>query len=37
MNDRKPVIGLLPLYLELYDRSSPEMRPGIEGFYQKAA
>jgi L-arabinose isomerase len=37
MNDRKPMIGLLPLYLELYDRSSPEMRPGIERFYQKAA
>jgi L-arabinose isomerase len=37
MSIRKPVIGLLPLYLELYDRSSPEMRPGIEGFYKNVA
>ena len=25
-------IGLLPLYVELYDKSSPEMRPGVEAF-----
>jgi L-arabinose isomerase len=37
MSIRKPVVGLLPLYLELYDRSSPEIRPDIEGFYKKAA
>ena len=33
----KPVIGFLPLYLELYDRSSPEVRPAMEDFYKKAA
>ena len=37
MSVRKPVVGLLPLYLELYDKSSPELRPTIEGFYKKAA
>ncbi|MDR1566388.1 MAG: hypothetical protein LBS48_03775 [Treponema sp.] len=37
MKNGKPVAGLLPLYIELYDRSSPEMRPGIEKFYRKAA
>jgi L-arabinose isomerase len=36
MNNRMPIVGLLPLYLELYDKSSPEMRPNIEGFYRKA-
>lgn len=25
-------IGLLPLYVALYDTSSPEMRPEIEGY-----
>ena len=25
-------VGLLPLYIELYDKSSPEMRPGVEAF-----
>ena len=34
---RKPRVGLLPLYLYLYDQSNPEIRPDIEGFYQKAA
>ena len=30
----KPLkIGLLPLYVALYDTSSPEMRPEIEGYY----
>ena len=33
----KPKIGLLPLYIELYDRSNPEVRPEIEAFYKKAA
>jgi len=29
----KPKIGLLPLYLELYDRVLPEARPQIDNFY----
>lgn len=29
---RKPKIGLLPLYLELYDNAMPEVRPGIDEF-----
>lgn len=29
----KPKVGLLPLYLELYDRVLPQMRQRIEGFY----
>ena len=29
---RKPRIGLLPLYLELYDNAMPEIRPRIDGF-----
>jgi len=37
MSISKPVIGLLPLYLELYDRSSPEVRPEIESFYKRTA
>ena len=28
----KPKIGLLPLYLELYDRTMPEVRPAAEVF-----
>lgn len=32
-----PKIGLLPLYLELYDRCSPEIRPRIDAFYSKIA
>ncbi|MBN1671936.1 MAG: hypothetical protein JXR37_12935 [Kiritimatiellae bacterium] len=32
MTSRKPKIGLLPLYLELYDRSSPKMRERVERF-----
>ncbi|MCK4416840.1 MAG: hypothetical protein KAV99_01575, partial [Candidatus Latescibacteria bacterium] len=31
---KKPKIGLLGLYLELYDHSMPEIRPGVEKFYQ---
>ena len=30
-------IGLLPLYIELYDRASPAARPRIEGFYAAIA
>ena len=37
MGVKKPVIGLLPFYLELYDRSNPEIRPAIEGFYKTVA
>lgn len=33
---RKPKIGLLPLYVELYDITSPGARPGIEKAYQTA-
>lgn len=29
---RKPKIGLLPFYLELYDRAMPEVRPRIDAF-----
>lgn len=34
---RNPKIGLLPLYVELYDRSSPECRPTIEATYTNTA
>ena len=30
-------IGLLPLYIELYDQSTPEMRPRIERFAESIA
>ncbi|MGB9587911.1 MAG: hypothetical protein ACPL7O_06980 [Armatimonadota bacterium] len=33
----KPKIGLLPLYLELYDRVLPQMRHRIEKFYNAIA
>jgi L-arabinose isomerase len=33
----KPKIGLLPLYLELYDRVLPQMRARIEDFYKVIA
>lgn len=29
---KKPKIGLLPLYLELYDKTMPELRNRIDGF-----
>jgi L-arabinose isomerase len=32
---RKPRVGLLPLYLELYDDCRPEMRRGFDGFLQQ--
>ena len=28
-------IGLLPLYIKLYDDNSPKMRPRLEEFYEK--
>ena len=34
---RKPKIGLLPLYLALYDDAMPEARPRIEAFYEAIA
>jgi len=33
---RKPRIGLLPLYLELYDQTLPDMRRELEPFLQNA-
>ncbi len=33
----KPKIGLLPLYLALYDEVVPEARPRIEAFYETIA
>ena len=30
-------IGLLPLYIALYDQSSPELRPRLERFYEQTA
>ncbi|MDR2686634.1 MAG: hypothetical protein LBB75_02690, partial [Oscillospiraceae bacterium] len=30
-------IGLLPLYIALYDQSSPGLRPRLEGFYEQTA
>ncbi len=30
----KPKIGLLPLYIALYDQTSPKRRVHLEGFYQ---
>ena len=30
-------IGLLPLYIKLYDDNSPKMRPRLEAFYEKIA
>ena len=34
---KKPRVGLLPFYLELYDIKRPERRPRIEGFYGQIA
>ncbi|MCK5527492.1 MAG: hypothetical protein KAJ05_10100, partial [Candidatus Latescibacteria bacterium] len=34
---KKPKIGLLGLYLELYDHSMPENRPRVNEFYQTIA
>ena len=30
---RKPKVGLLPLYVELYDISVPEVRPAINAAH----
>ena len=30
-------IGLLPLYVELYDKTVPQMRPQIDEFHKKVA
>ena len=30
-------IGLLPLYIALYDKTSPSMRPRLEAFYETVA
>ena len=32
---RKPRIGFLPLYVELYDLTTPEIRPEIDAFHEK--
>ena len=34
---KKPKIGLLPLYIALYDKAAPEMRPAVEGFAREVA
>ena len=33
---KKPVIGFLPLYVELYDLTTPEIRPSVDEFHEKA-
>lgn len=33
----KPKVGLLPLYIELYDNSWPELRTRVDGFYNQIA
>ena len=37
MRMKKPLVGFLPLYVELYDKQYPEMRPKIEAFCNYAA
>ena len=34
---RNPKVGLLPLYLELYDRTDPQIRPAIDACRMKVA
>ena len=34
---RNPKIGLLPLYVELYDISNPEVRPDIDAAHRRAS
>ncbi len=34
---KKVKVGLLPLYVKLYDDSLPYMRPKVEGFYEEIA
>jgi L-arabinose isomerase len=33
----KTKVGLLPLYIELYDQAWPELRARVDGFYQEIA
>ena len=33
----KPTVGLLPLYIELYDKEWPELRTRMESFNQQIA
>jgi L-arabinose isomerase len=37
MQTAKPRVGLLPLYLKLYDDTAPEHRPPMEAFYGQIA
>jgi len=37
MSNEKPKIGLLPLYLKLYDDRDQDKRPRIEAFYRQIA
>ncbi len=32
-----PKVGLIPLYLQLYDQVRPELRPSMEGFAERVA
>ena len=34
---QKIKIGFLPLYIKLYDDTSPELRPRLEKFYEQMA
>lgn len=33
---RKPLVGFLPLYVELYDLTTPEIRPAVDAYHQEA-
>lgn len=33
---RKPLVGFLPLYVELYDLTTPEIRPDVDAYHEKA-
>jgi L-arabinose isomerase len=37
MGDEKPKVGLLPLYLKLYDERDRDKRPRVESFYRQIA
>lgn len=37
VNMDRPKIGLLPLYIELYDKIAGQIRPGMEKFYREIA
>lgn len=34
---KKPTVGLLPHYIELYDRTAPQLRAGVEAFLATVA